>query len=244
MGLRRLDGVKALYPLQVLFRGGGLQERVQPAYLPEFLLFPDPLSGLHGFLRRFPGFLHGPGQDEAQFRGFPHGFSFQPGSQFFGLISQYSSMSGNPAYSICGEVNFAKGLHPLFRVRRAGFLPVRVTRMPSLSGPGPSTFSLGFPIPGPDHLETQVPIVKRPQQSLYRRKRHQPVSGCVATDGLVREGPHTNPVHFYRLQYHQYPERLHLRPVESLEHQHAPTSTSGEGKRDGRTSITAHRPKL
>ena len=107
MGERRLDGFKFYLPFKFFFGVEDYKNVSSPPTSLSFFYFPTLLSGPNANLDGSQSFFMGQARMKLNFGDLRTILLFNMGAST-STYFHYASLSGNPAYSICGEVNYAK----------------------------------------------------------------------------------------------------------------------------------------
>lgn len=107
MGLRRLDGVKVYIPFKFFFGVEDYKNVSSPPTSLSFFYFPSLLSAQDAVLDGSQGYFLGQARMKLNFGDLRTVLLFNLGFSSSDDF-QYSAMSSNPAYSICGEANIAR----------------------------------------------------------------------------------------------------------------------------------------
>ena len=145
MGERRLDGIKFYLPFKFFFGVEDYKSVSSPPTSLSFFYFPTLLSGPNANLDGSQSFFMGQARMKLNFGDLRTVVLFNLGTSSSAYF-HYSSVSGNPTYSICGEANYARDYTLYFEYGVQDSSHFRQPT-PSPSGPGPSTFSPGTSFP-------------------------------------------------------------------------------------------------
>lgn len=107
MGERRLDGFKFYLPFKFFFGVEDYKSVSSPPTSLSFFYFPTLLSGPNAILDGSQSFFMGQARMKLNFGDLRTVLLFNMGASTSNYF-HYASLSGNPAYSICGEANYAK----------------------------------------------------------------------------------------------------------------------------------------
>jgi hypothetical protein len=107
MGLRRLDGIKVYIPFKFFFGVEDYKSVSSPPTSLSFFYFPTLFSAQDSVIDGSQGYFMGQARMKLNFGDLRTVLLFNMGASSSDDF-QYSSLSGNPAYSICGEANLAR----------------------------------------------------------------------------------------------------------------------------------------
>ncbi len=107
MGERRLDGIKFYLPFKFFFGVEDYKSVSSPPTSLSFFYFPTLLSGSNAILDGSQSFFMGQARMKLNFGDLRTLVLFNLGASS-STYFHYASLSGNPAYSICGEANYSK----------------------------------------------------------------------------------------------------------------------------------------
>ena len=161
MGLRRLDGIKVYIPFKFFFGVEDYKSVSSPPTSLSFFYFPTLLSGQDAVLDGSQGYFIGQARMKLNFGDLRTVLLFNMGASSSDDF-QYSSLSGNPAYSICGEANLARNytLYCEYGVQDAAHSGD--TNVFTFGGRAEHLFTFDFLSLDQITLEAQVPIASNP----------------------------------------------------------------------------------
>ncbi len=161
MGLRRLDGIKVYIPFKFFFGVEDYKSVSSPPTSLSFFYFPTLLSAQDAVLDGSQGYFMGQARMKLNFGDLRTVLLFNMGASSSDDF-QYSSMSGNPAYSICGEANLARNytLYCEYGVQDAAHSGD--TNAFTFGGRAEHLFTFDFLSLDQITLEAQVPIASNP----------------------------------------------------------------------------------
>jgi hypothetical protein len=161
MGERRLDGVKIYIPFKFFFGVEDYKGVSSPPTSLSFFYFPTLLSGQNANLDGSQGFFMGQARMKLNFGDLRTLLLFNLGASSSDYF-QYSSLSGNPTYSICGEANFSRDYTLYFEYGVEDSAHSGDTNAFTFGGRAEHLFTWEFISLDQLTLEAQVPLANNP----------------------------------------------------------------------------------
>ncbi len=161
MGLRRLDGIKLYIPFKFFFGVEDYKSVSSPPTSLSFFYFPTLLSAQDAVIDGSQGYFMGQLRMKLNFGDLRTVLLFNLGASAADDF-QYSSMSGNPAYSICGEANFARDYTLYFEYGVQDSAHSGDTNAFAFGARGEHIFTWHFLSLDRIILEAQIPIANNP----------------------------------------------------------------------------------
>jgi hypothetical protein len=161
MGLRRLDGFKVYIPFKFFFGVEDYKSVSSPPTSLSFFYFPTLLSAQDAALDGSQGYFMGQARMKLNFGDLRTVLLFNLGASASDDF-QYSSMSGNAAYSICGEANFSRDYTLYFEYGVEDSAQSGSTNAFTFGGKAEHLFTYDFLSLDRIILEAQFPIASNP----------------------------------------------------------------------------------
>ena len=161
MGLRRLDGIKVYIPFKFFFGVEDYKSVSSPPTSLSFFYFPTLLSAQNAVIDGSQGYFMGQARMKLNFGDLRTVLLLNLGASSSDDF-QYSSVSGNPAYSICGEANFSRDYTLYFEYGVQDSAHSGDTNAFTFGAKAEHLFTFDFLSLDRIILEMQVPIASNP----------------------------------------------------------------------------------
>jgi len=161
MGLRRLDGIKVYIPFKFFFGVEDYKSVSSPPTSLSFFYFPTLLSAQDAALDGSQGYFMGQARMKLNIGDLRTVLLFNMGASASDDF-QYSSMSGNAAYSLCGEANFSRNYTLYFEYGVQNSAHTGDTNAFTLGGKAEHLFTFDFLSLDRIILEAQFPLASNP----------------------------------------------------------------------------------
>ncbi len=183
MGLRRLDGIKVYIPFKFFFGVEDYKSVSSPPTSLSFFYFPTLLSAQDAVLDGSQGYFMGQARMKLNFGDLRTVLLFNLGGSASDDF-QYSSVSGNPAYSICGEANFSRDYTLYFEYGVQDSAHSGDTNAFTFGARAEHLFTFDFLSLDRIILEMQVPIASNPNNPFTGGNGINPPTGGVPQNAL------------------------------------------------------------
>jgi hypothetical protein len=183
MGLRRLDGIKVYIPFKFFFGVEDYKSVSSPPTSLSFFYFPTLLSAQDAVLDGSQGYFMGQARMKLNFGDLRTVLLFNLGGSASDDF-QYSSVSGNPAYSICGEANFSRDYTLYFEYGAQDSAHSGDTNAFTFGARAEHLFTFDFLSLDRVILEMQVPIASNPNNPFTGGNGINPPTGGVPQNAL------------------------------------------------------------
>ena len=161
MGLRRLDGIKVYIPFKFFFGVEDYKSVSSPPTSLSFFYFPTLLSAQDAALDGSQGYFMGQARMKLNIGDLRTDLLFNIGASASDDF-QYSSMSGNAAYSLCGEANFSRDYTLYFEYGVQDSAHTGDTNAFTFGGKAEHIFTFDFLSLDRIILEAQFPLASNP----------------------------------------------------------------------------------
>ncbi len=183
MGLRRLDGIKVYIPFKFFFGVEDYKSVSSPPTSLSFFYFPTLLSAQDAVIDGSQGYFMGQARMKLNFGDLRTVLLFNMGASSSDDF-EYSSMSGNPAYSICGEANFSRDYTLYFEYGVQDSARSGDTSAFTFGGKAEHLFTFDFLSLDQVILEVQVPIANNPNNPFTGGNGIDPASAVLPQTAL------------------------------------------------------------
>ena len=183
MGLRRLDGIKVYIPFKFFFGVEDYKSVSSPPTSLSFFYFPTLLSAQDAVIDGSQGYFMGQARMKLNFGDLRTVLLFNMGASSSDDF-EYSSMSGNPSYSICGEANFSRDYTLYFEYGVQDSARSGDTSAFTFGGKAEHLFTFDFLSLDQVILEVQVPIANNPNNPFTGGNGIDPASAVLPQTAL------------------------------------------------------------